>query len=124
MIPSPHSRPHPTRRERSPVPRSASGDGRAPKACSIVIRSYNEERHIGRLLAGIMEQTVKDVDIILVDSGSTDATVAIASQFPVTILHIDPEDFSFGRSLNLGCAAAKKDVIVLASAHVYPVYDD
>ncbi len=57
-----------------------------------------------------MEQTIKEVDIILVDSGSTDATVAIASQFPVTILHIDPEDFSFGRSLNLGCAAAKKEI--------------
>ncbi len=71
-----------------------------------------------------MEQTIKEVDIILVDSGSTDATVAIASQFPVRILHIDPEDFSFGRSLNLGCAAAKKDTIVLASAHVYPVYND
>jgi len=96
----------------------------APSSCSIIIRSYNEEKHIGRLLTGIMEQTVTDVDIILVDSGSTDATVAIASHFPVRILHIAPEDFSFGRSLNLGCAAAEKEIIVLASAHVYPVYND
>lgn len=124
MIPSPPSRSHPTRNERPPAPRSASGDDRAPTACSIVIRSFNEERHIGRLLAGIMEQTVNEVDIILVDSGSTDATVAIASQFPVTVVHIDPEDFSFGRSLNLGCAAAKHEILVLASAHVYPVYND
>ena len=108
---------------RPPVPPLRARAGR-PLACSIVIRSYNEEQHIGRLLTGIMEQTVRDVDIILVDSGSTDATVAIASQFPVRILHIDPEDFSFGRSLNLGCAAAQKEFIVLASAHVYPVYTD
>ena len=46
--------------------------------CSIVIRAYNEEKHIGRLLEGIQHQTIKDVEIILVDSGSTDSTVSIA----------------------------------------------
>jgi glycosyltransferase involved in cell wall biosynthesis len=46
--------------------------------CSIVIRAYNEEKHIGRLLEGIKQQTLKDVEVILVDSGSTDSTVAIA----------------------------------------------
>lgn len=124
MLPSPTSRLRSTHRERPPTPHSDTGDGGVPASCAIVIRSYNEEQHIGRLLAGIMEQTVQDVEIILVDSGSTDATVAIASQFPVKILHIDPDDFSFGRSLNLGCAAATKEILVLASAHVYPVYND
>jgi glycosyltransferase involved in cell wall biosynthesis len=93
-------------------------------ACSIVVRSYNEEKHIGRLLTGILEQTVTDVEVILVDSGSTDATVAIASRFPVRILTIEPEQFTFGRSLNIGCAEARSEFIVLASAHVYPIYVD
>jgi len=92
--------------------------------CSIVIRSYNEEKHIGRLLIGIIEQTMDEHEIILVDSGSTDATVAIASQFPVHILNIIPEEFSFGHSLNVGCAAASGEFIVISSAHVYPVYKD
>lgn len=92
--------------------------------CSIVIRAYNEERHIARLLTGILEQTVKDVQIILVDSGSQDATVAIASRFPVEIVHIQPQDFTFGRSLNTGIARAKAGLVVMASAHVYPVYPD
>jgi glycosyltransferase involved in cell wall biosynthesis len=92
--------------------------------CSIVIRSYNEEKHIGRLLTGVVEQSVKDTEIILVDSGSTDATLAIASRYPVKVLHIDPKEFTFGRSLNLGCAEAKGDFIVIASAHVYPLYQD
>ena len=73
----------------------------APR-CSIIIRAYNEEDHIGRLLTGIMEQTVKEVEIIVVDSGSSDATVAIASRFPTQILSIAPHEFTFGRSLNLG----------------------
>lgn len=91
---------------------------------SLVIRSYNEEHHIGRLLVGIMQQTVQDVEIIMVDSGSTDATLSVASRYPVKILSINPGDFSFGRSLNMGCEAARGEVIVVASAHVYPVYRD
>ena len=92
--------------------------------CSVIIRCFNEEKHIGRLLHGIQQQTVKDVQIIVVDSGSTDATLSIVSRYPVKLLSIKPEDFSFGRSLNLGCAEAKKAFIVLASAHVYPLYKD
>ena len=67
---------------------------------SLVIRCLNEEKHIGKLLAGVMEQTVKDVEVVVVDSGSTDATLSIASRFPVKIVHIKPEDFSFGGALH------------------------
>jgi rhamnosyltransferase len=91
---------------------------------SIVIRCCNEEKYIGRLLSGIQKQSRRDVEIIVVDSGSTDATVAIASQFPVKLVSIRPEDFSFGYSLNRGCAVATGDFLVFASAHVYPVYED
>lgn len=89
---------------------------------SIIIRCYNEEKFIGRLLSGIMEQTVKDIEIIVVDSGSNDATISIASRYPVKIIRIEKEKFTFGKSLNLGCAEASGDILVFASAHVYPVY--
>lgn len=92
--------------------------------CSIVIRCCNEERHIGRLLSGIVQQTVRDVEIIVADSGSTDATLSIATRYPVKIVHIRPEEFSFSRSLNMGCQAASGEFVVFASAHAYPVYKD
>src|SRR5574339_1117864 len=91
---------------------------------SIVIRAYNEERHIGRLLEGIRQQTLKDPEIILVDSGSTDRTVAVAESFGAQVVHIPPGEFTFGRSLNLGIQAATGELIDIASAHVYPVYPD
>ncbi len=75
-------------------------------AVSIIIRAYNEEPHINRLLRGILRQHMRDVEIILVDSGSTDDTVASAKRYPVRVLSIKPEEFSFGRSLNIGCAQA------------------
>jgi rhamnosyltransferase len=92
--------------------------------CSIVIRAYNEAGHIGRLLEGITRQTVRDVDVIVVDSGSTDSTVQIAEKYGARVVRIASDEFSFGRSLNLGLDAAMHDYAVVASAHVYPVYPD
>src|SRR5258706_1587839 len=92
--------------------------------CSIVIRAYNEEKHIGRLLEGLRQQTLKDVEIILVDSGSTDQTVSVAEAFGARIVRIPSAEFTFGRSLNFGLRAATREFVVIASAHVYPVYPD
>ena len=92
--------------------------------CSIVIRAYNEEKHIGRLLEGIKHQTIEDVEIILVDSGSTDGTVSVAESFGARIVRIPSSEFTFGRSLNFGIQAATRELVVIASAHVYPVYPD
>ena len=92
--------------------------------CSIVIRAYNEEKHIGRLLEGIRQQTLKDVELILVDSGSTDETVSIAESLGARVVRITSAEFTFGRSLNLGLQAATRELVVIASAHVYPVYPD
>ena len=92
--------------------------------CSIVIRAYNEEKYIGRLLEGLRQQTLKDMEIILVDSGSTDGTVTVAEAFGARIVRIPSAEFTFGRSLNFGVRAATREFVVIASAHVYPVYPD
>jgi glycosyltransferase involved in cell wall biosynthesis len=92
--------------------------------CSVVIRSYNEAEHIGRLLEGIGHQTAGEIELILVDSGSTDLTVDIAQGHGAHVLRIPAAEFSFGRSLNLGLQAATHEHVVIASAHVHPVYPD
>lgn len=94
-----------------------------PRRVSAVIRAYNEGKHIGRLLEGFEQQTVKPDEVILVDSGSTDDTVAIARAAGCRIVHIDKSEFSFGRALNRGCAAATGEILLFASAHVYPLYN-
>ncbi len=92
--------------------------------CSIVIRAYNEEQHIGKLLTGIEQQTFQDKETLIVDSGSTDATLEIANRFDVKVVNIDSRDFTFGRSLNRGIIEAKGRYIVIISAHCFPVYPD
>jgi rhamnosyltransferase len=90
---------------------------------ALIIRCHNEEAHIGRLLTGAMRQSRVPDEIIVVDSGSDDATLAIASAFDARIVEISPDDFSFGRALNRGLEVATAEIAVLASAHVYPLYD-
>ncbi len=90
---------------------------------SIVIRALNEAVHLPALFEGIETQSIQPDEIVLVDSGSTDDTVAIAEKVGVHVVDIRPEDFSFGRSLNVGCEAALGDLLVFVSAHVYPVDD-
>ncbi|HSS97221.1 MAG TPA: glycosyltransferase family A protein, partial [Terriglobales bacterium] len=91
---------------------------------SIVIRAYNEEKHLGHLLDAIRRQTLRKPEIILVDSGSRDSTIAIARSHDARILHIKPKNFTFGRSLNIGVAAARGEIVVIASAHVLPMRSD
>jgi rhamnosyltransferase len=92
--------------------------------CSIIIRAYNEEKHLGRLLDGISRQTIREVEMVLVDSGSTDSAEDIATSYRATVAPIVPDNFTFGRSLNIGTEAATAPIIVIASAHIYPVYPD
>jgi glycosyltransferase involved in cell wall biosynthesis len=101
-----------------------SNMGTAMPRVSVVIRCRNEEEHIGRLLAGILEQSTEGVDVVVVDSGSTDATLSIVDRFPVRLVRIRPQEFSFGRALNRGFEAARGEFVVAASAHIYPVYRD
>src|SRR3546814_9382361 len=89
---------------------------------SIVIRTLNEARYLGELLEGIASQETQglDVETVLIDSGSTDDTLAIAEKHGCVITHITREEFSFGRSLNLGCEAAQGEVLILISGHCVP----
>lgn len=91
---------------------------------SIIIRCFNEERHIGTLLEHVFRQTVREPQVIVVDSGSTDGTLGIVSKFPVQLVRVSPADFTFGYSLNQGCRRATGTYLVMASAHVVPCGPD
>jgi rhamnosyltransferase len=93
------------------------------QSVSLIVRCFNEEAHIGRLLTGALSQTRTPEEIVVVDSGSTDGTLSIASTFDVQVISIPPELFSFGHALNVGIAASTAEIVTFASAHVYPVYD-
>ena len=88
---------------------------------SIVIRAYNEEKHLPALLEGIRSQDYHDFEIILVDSGSYDRTKEIARAYSARVLQIESRDFTFGHSLNVGIEAARGRYIAIVSAHTRPL---
>ncbi|MEJ2125839.1 MAG: MBL fold metallo-hydrolase, partial [Alphaproteobacteria bacterium] len=89
---------------------------------SIIIRTLNEARHLDDLLQSIIAQETNGLshEVVLVDSGSTDGTLQIAERHGCHIHHIKRDEFSFGRSLNLGCEAAMGDILVITSGHCVP----
>lgn len=93
---------------------------------SIIIRTLNEAVHLEALLLSIAAQQTNGLhhEVILVDSGSTDGTLEIAQRHGCHIHHITREEFSFGRSLNIGCEAAKGEILVIVSGHCHPTTTD
>ena len=90
---------------------------------SVVIRTLNEERYLGELLEKIRTQKADffEIEIVVVDSGSIDNSLQIASAAGARITHIEKKDFSFGRSLNIGCDFATGNILVFVSGHCIPV---
>ncbi|WP_306250429.1 glycosyltransferase family 2 protein [Parvularcula sp. IMCC14364] len=92
---------------------------------SIVFRALNEEKWFDQALAACRQQRLDglDFEIVLIDSGSTDRTIEIAECHDCRITHISKSEFSFGRSLNRGCAFARGQYLVFISAHCIPTHD-
>jgi rhamnosyltransferase len=90
---------------------------------SIIIRTLNEEKYLDELLSAIDVQEKNGFlcETVIVDSGSTDKTLKIANKHKAKVTHINKQDFSFGRSLNIGCEFADGEYLVFISGHCVPV---
>ena len=89
---------------------------------SIVIRTLNEEAYLRELLVSISGQIRDnfDVELVVIDSGSSDRTLEIAKSYDARITHITKDEFTFGRSLNLGSEFAQGEILVYISGHCVP----
>lgn len=81
---------------------------------SVVIPVYNEERYLAACLDSLMAQSVKADEIIIVDNNSTDASVAIAKKYPVTIVHEKKQGMTPAR--NRGFNSARYEIIARTDA--------
>lgn len=84
---------------------------------AVVIPAYNAARTIGRAIASVKAQTVQPAEIIIVDDGSTDDTVAVVADLSVNL------PILFLRQSNAGAAAARQTGSEASSAE-YIAYLD
>ena len=91
---------------------------------SIVIRTLNEQKYLDELLSQARKQkTNHNIEIVIIDSGSTDKTLEIAKSHNCKITYIPKDKFTFGRSLNMGSEYATGDILVYISGHCIPASD-
>jgi rhamnosyltransferase len=83
---------------------------------SIVIPVKNGGEDLERCLAGIAAQRIdEEIEVVVVDSGSTDRSADVARAAGAVVEEIDAAEFGHGRTRNLGVRLAKGDLVVFTS---------
>jgi glycosyltransferase involved in cell wall biosynthesis len=90
---------------------------------SVVIRNKNQAIALEFLLKNLIERYIDDIDeIIVIDNKSVDDSEKIIKMYGAKCVRL--ENFSYGGSANLAAESALNNIIVLFSAHSYPVSHD
>lgn len=90
---------------------------------TVIVRTYNEEKHLGELLSKIETQTYLNHEVLVVDSESTDSTRDIALAHGARVVSIRKCDFNYSYASNVGVKYANGDVVCFLSGHSVPVKD-
>ena len=86
---------------------------------SIIIPVYNAEKYIDRCIHSLINQTLREIEIIIVNDGSTDASLKIVSSLAIKderIKIIDKRNGGVGAARNSGIKAAKGEFIGFVDA--------
>lgn len=91
----------------------------SPPRASVIVRTKDSAHTLGRALSLLRAQTVA-AEIVIVDSGSSDDTLAIAYGEADRVIEIPAASFTFGHALNVGAAAAHAPIHFALSSHAVP----
>lgn len=83
---------------------------------SVIIPAYNEEKVIRRTIESIILTRYPQKEVIVVDDGSTDNTLKIATEFKDKVKVLHKKNGGKASALNYGLAFAKGEIIVIVDA--------
>ena len=90
---------------------------------SVVIRNRNQANSLEFLLKNLTKRYANDIsEIIVIDNLSTDESKSVSKKFNARFETI--ENFTYGGSANLAAEKANNRIVVIFSAHSYPVSHD
>ncbi len=81
---------------------------------SIIVPIYNTEKYLKKCLDSLVSQTLKDIEIICVNDGSTDSSIQILEEYKnkdTRIKVINKENSGYGNSMNIGISSASGEYI-------------
>ncbi len=92
---------------------------------SVLVINYNGERHLAQLVAALQAQTLRDFELIFIDNGSADGSVALMQQMCdkgalASTLLINAENTGFALACNQGIRAAQGEWIALLNNDAFP----
>jgi glycosyltransferase involved in cell wall biosynthesis len=102
------------------------GDAGREFDVSLVVPVRNEEKSLPALLDSVRRQTRRPAEVIVVDGGSTDATVKVArelaaasgTEIALNLRVIEATEATPGRGRNIGIAAARTEWVALTDAGI------
>jgi len=104
-----------------PLRRPVAGSGKGPPVStplvSILIPAYNSERWIAATIESALGQTWKQVEVVVVDDGSSDNTLAVARRYAGEKVRV------FAQPENRGAAAARNRALAEARGSVIQYLD-
>ena len=89
---------------------------------TVVIPVYNAQRHLRQMLDSVISQTLKEIEIICVDDGSTDSSKEILEEYKskderITVLH--QQNLFAGVARNTGMKAARGEFLAFWDSDDY-----
>lgn len=88
---------------------------------SIVIPTKNAEKTLDSVLGAVFSQdTEYEYEVICIDSGSEDDTIAIIKKYPCMLFQISPEEFGHGKTRNYGASQGTGEFIVFLTQDALP----
>jgi len=88
---------------------------------SIIINNYNYERFLAEAIDSALAQTYEDVEVIVVDDGSTDNSRQIIAEYGDRIIPILQANGKQAAAFNSGFARSQGEIIIFLDSDDYLV---
>lgn len=93
---------------------------------SIIVPVYNEEKHLNRCVDSVLSQTYSELELLLIDDGSTDSSGAICDEYAqkdsrVRVFH--EKNGGVSKARNLGISKANAEWIMFLDSDDYLIKD-
>jgi rhamnosyltransferase len=88
---------------------------------TVIMRTKNSDWVVEQALRALHSQTIRDFELVIIDSGSTDHTLDIVRAYGPKLIRISPSSYIPGAVLNQAIEASIGDTLIFQNSDVVPL---